>query len=154
VQCRSAAVLQCCSAAVLQCHSATVRGTAYALPFGMGAKSFEELYAWQLAVQLRERVIAVCENPRVARDFKFCDAFREAARSAPNLIAEGFGRYGPREFRRYLTMARAELLEVQNDVLDLKSRRWVSDEEVEELRDLADHAARVTSKLRSSIRER
>jgi four helix bundle protein len=119
----------------------------------MGVGRFEDLYAWQLAVQLREGVIAVCENPRVARDFKFCDAFREAARSAPNLIAEGFGRYGPREFRRYLTMARAELLEVQNDLLDLKSRRWISDDEVERLRDLADHAARVTARLRSSIRD-
>ena len=117
----------------------------------MGAKSFEELYAWQLAVQVRERGIGICEIPRVARDFTFCDAFREAARSAPNLIAEGFGRFTHRQFRHYLSMARAELLEVQNDLVDLKSRKWVPDEDVDSLHDLADHAARVTSKLRSSI---
>jgi carbamoyl-phosphate synthase large subunit len=131
-----------------------VLGTRRARSNGVGAKSFEELYAWQLAAQLRERVLAVCETSRVASDLKFCDQLRASARAAPRLIAEGFGRFGRREFRRYLSMARAELLEVQNDLIDLKCRRYVPDEHVEELRRLADHAARVTARLRSSIPDR
>jgi hypothetical protein len=51
-------------------------------------------------------------------------------------------------------MARAELLEVQNHLTDLKKRRWIPAADVESLRDLADHAARVTARLRSSLDER
>jgi hypothetical protein len=67
---------------------------------------------------------------------------------------EGFGRFGHKEFRRYLAMARAELLEVQNHLVDLKHRGWVAPAEVARLCDLADHAARVTARLRSSLNDR
>jgi carbamoyl-phosphate synthase large subunit len=113
--------------------------------------SFEQLRAWQLAAELRDRVVAIVATPPFQRDFKFRDQLSDAACSAPNLIAEGFGRFGHKEFRRYLTMARAELLEVQNQLIDLRNCGWVAPGEVEQLRDLADHAARVTARLRSSL---
>ena len=117
----------------------------------MGAKTFEELYAWQLSAELRNAIVAVCATGALDSDFKFRDQIREAARSAPALIAEGFGRFGHREFRRYLTMARAELLEVQDALTDLRHRRLIAPGEVDRLFRLANHAARVVSLLRSSI---
>jgi four helix bundle protein len=87
------------------------------------------------------------------RDFKFRDQLNGAACSAPRLIAEGFGRFSRREFRRYLDMARGELMHVQNDLLDLSTRGWCPQEEVAALQDLADHALRVTSLLRSSLQD-
>jgi hypothetical protein len=48
-------------------------------------------------------------------------------------------------------MARAEMLEVLSQLTDLKKRRWIPAGDVEGLRDLADHAARVTARLRSSL---
>ena len=48
-------------------------------------------------------------------------------------------------------MARAELLEVLNHLTDLKKRQWIPAAEIEGLRDLADHAVRVTARLRSSL---
>ena len=120
-------------------------------PAGMGVQRFEELRAWQLAAALRDRVVAVSDHPRFRADAEFRDQLRAAACSAPRLIAEGFGRFGRREFRRYLTMALAELMEVQNDLQDLGRRAWCPAEEVEALNDLADHALRVTSRLRSSL---
>jgi carbamoyl-phosphate synthase large subunit len=113
--------------------------------------SFEDLRAWQLAAELRDRIVAIAATPAFRQDFEFRDQLAAAACSAPALIAEGFGRFGHKEFRRYLTMARAELLEVQNHLIDLKKRGWIAPGEVEKLRDLADHAARVTARLRSSL---
>jgi four helix bundle protein len=117
----------------------------------MGAKTFEELYAWQLSVKLREAVIAVCETRQVAKDFRFCDEIRAAARAAPDLIAEGFGRFGHRQFRHYLSMAHGEQQEVRNQLLTLQCRNYLPGAEVDALIRLAQHAARVTVKLRSSI---
>ena len=43
------------------------------------------------------------------------------------------------------------LLEVQDRLTDLRNRGWLPGAEVDALRDLADHAARVTARLRSSL---
>jgi carbamoyl-phosphate synthase large subunit len=117
----------------------------------MGAKTFQELYAWQLSAKLRDEIVAICATGALNSDVKFRDQIRDAACSAPSLIAEGFGRFGRREFRRYFTMARAELLEVQNDLTDLGQRRLVRAEDVSRLARLAEHAARVVARLRSSL---
>jgi carbamoyl-phosphate synthase large subunit len=113
--------------------------------------TFSELRAWQLAAELRDRIVAIVATPVFRQDLKFRDQLADAACSAPSLIAEGFGRFGHKEFRRYLTMARAELLEVQDRLTDLRNRGWLPGAEVDALRDLADHATRVTARLRSSL---
>jgi four helix bundle protein len=113
--------------------------------------SFGQLRAWQLAAELRDCVVAILATPPFQKDIKFRDQLSDAACSAPRLIAEGFGRIGHKELRRCLTMARAELLEVQNHLGDVKRRGWLAPSEVDMLRDLADHAARVTARLRSSL---
>jgi four helix bundle protein len=61
----------------------------------------------------------------VARDFGFCDQIRESARSAPANIAEGFGKYDPPEFRRYLGIAVGSLKETQNHLRDALAQRYV-----------------------------
>src|SRR5262249_27017887 len=122
-----------------------------ALTRGVGVRRFNDLRAWQLAAELRDRVVAVTAHPHFRNDLRFRDQLRGAACSAPRLIAEGFGRFGRRELRRYLTMARAELIEVQNDLLDLETRAWFEQKEVDALKDLADHAIRVTTRFLSSL---
>ena len=117
----------------------------------MGAKTFEELYAWRLSAKLRDEIVAICATGALNSDTKFRDQIRDAACSAPSLIAEAFGRFGRKEFRHYLTMARAELLEVQNHLTDLRQRPLMRAEDVNRLARLSDHAARVVARLRSSL---
>lgn len=95
--------------------------------------------------------MALCATPPLQTDFELWDSLRRAARSAPRLIAEGFGRFGAREFGRYLTMARAELLELQNDLEDLRRTRLVGEGAVKDLHARPDHAAPIVAKLRSSL---
>ncbi len=117
----------------------------------MGAKTFEELRAWQCAAELSDRVVAVCATQPLQHDFKFRDQLRNAAESAPRLIAEGFGRWGHREFAWYLVMAKAEVMEVMNDLLALKRRRTVAPEVLRDALELADRTIRTIEKLRSSL---
>ncbi len=118
----------------------------------MGAKTFEELFAWQCCAVLRDKVVAVCATEPLQRDRDFRDQLRRAACAAPRLIAEGFGRFGNKEFRRYLSMARSELMEVQNDLIDLERRHWVTQDCVAELKTLAESALKITTLLRSSLK--
>ena len=117
----------------------------------MGAKTFEELRAWQLAAALSDRIVAVCATPVLQGDLTFRDQLRDAAEAAPRLIAEGFGRWSRREFARYLVMARAELMEVRSDLLALQRRRTLPGDVAGELLELADHALRTVNRLRSSL---
>ena len=74
-------------------------------------------------------------------DRRFCDDIRRAARSGPDLVAEGYYRFNPREFHRFLNDAKASLGEVQKSV-DCMRRTSVSsmNEEFREMSSLANRA--------------
>ena len=90
------------------------------------AHRFEDLIAWQLSYELQQRVFAFTANGVAARDVKFCDQIRESARSASRNIAEGFGRYYPKEFVRFLRIANGSLNETKCHLRDALDRRYVS----------------------------
>ena len=94
----------------------------------MGARTHEELDAWRLAALLRSEVYAATANVRSVRDAKFCDQLQSAASSVPANIAEGFGRYAPREFSQFLRIAKGSLVEVQNYLTEAVERGLLSKE--------------------------
>src|SRR5688572_9297074 len=79
-----------------------------------GVKHYKELIVWQLSYELEREVFAITATGEVAKDFKFRDQIRDSSASAPRNIAEGFGRYRPREFARFLEIARASLTETHS----------------------------------------
>ena len=83
-----------------------------------GVKHFSDLVAWQLARELRRAVYRVTERPEARRDFDFARQLRDAARGPARNIAEGFGRFRPRDFSRFLTIASASLNETENHLED------------------------------------
>ena len=117
----------------------------------MGAKTFEELRAWQYAAELSDRVVAICETPALQHDLTFRNQLRDAVQAAPRLIAEGFGRWGHREFAHYLRMARSEIFEARNDLLALQRRGTLPPEVIGDLLELSERTARTISRLRSSL---
>jgi four helix bundle protein len=118
----------------------------------MGAHRFEDLECWKLANALKLEVYAVIDRPEVRRDFSFCEQIRESASSGPANIAEGFGRFRPLDFARFLEFAKGSLSETSNHLLDARDRRHLSAEEAARLRELADEAARATTGLIAYLR--
>ena len=96
----------------------------------MGVKAFTELAAWQRADELRRFVLEVTARPQVARDVRFCEQCKSAARSVPNNIAEGFGRYHHREFAQFVRIALGSLHEVRDQMRDAYERRYISEAEL------------------------
>jgi len=91
------------------------------------AKEFTELVAWQLSDELRRLILEIVAQPNVARDFKYCDQSKDAARSAASNIAEGFGRFRHKEFAQFLRIAMGSLQEVGDLLIDGHERRYVTD---------------------------
>jgi len=113
----------------------------------VGARSFTEIDAWQLANELKLGVYALIRGAQVQRDMEFLRQIRNAAASAPRNIAEGFGRYQPREFGQYLRVANGSLLETSNHLQDGVDRGHFTPEQVEPLHVLARRASAATTAL-------
>ena len=96
----------------------------------MGARTFNELAAWQRADEIRQFVLEVTARPHVARDFRFCDQCKAAARSAPNNIAEGFGRYHHKEFAQFVRIALGSIQEVRDQMFEAHKLRYISEAEL------------------------
>ena len=117
-----------------------------------GVRSHEDLIVWQLAYQLKVRVYALVKSGPIARDVKLADQLRSAAGSAPRLIAEGFGRYLPGEFARYLRNANGELKEIFDALRDAVDRGYVTQDQIVPLQRLSKRASKAASGLIGYLR--
>ena len=94
-----------------------------------GWKDFRDIAAWRLSRDVKLRVDVFLERPEVRRKYKFCDQLADSARSAPSNIAEGFGRFGDKEFARYSRIAKGSLIEVLNHLVDAQDQRLLTKDE-------------------------
>jgi len=117
----------------------------------MVARHYRELVCWQLSNELKRRVYVFIAKPPASKDFEFCKQIRGSARGAPRTISEGFGRFRPPEFARYLEFARASLLETQNHLDDAPDADYITTDLHHELFKLADRAIGATTKLQQYL---
>jgi four helix bundle protein len=114
----------------------------------MGAKSIHDLRAWQACRTFKLTVYRLSETTGLTQDSRLRGQLCEAAASAASQVAEGFGRFNPADFARFLAMARASLIEAQNHLQDAVDRGHISEEARARCHDLAQAAVRdVTSLL-------
>jgi four helix bundle protein len=92
-----------------------------------GFRRYEDIEAWKLSAELRDRIVDWSGSGPVSRDFQFRDQVRDASSSAPRNIAEGFGRFRPREFAYYARIARGSLLETRNHLQDARTRGYIDE---------------------------
>jgi four helix bundle protein len=118
----------------------------------MIARRFEDLDAWRLAHTLEQEVFAFTRKLPVSRDVRFCDQIRESARSAARNTAEGFGRYYPMEFRRFLRIAAGSLHETKNHLTEALERGYLTSVEHLRLKRLTLRALKATVRLADYLR--
>src|SRR5207247_8094040 len=111
-----------------------------------------ELIAWQLASTLETEIVACTASPPASRDFRYSDQSRESAHSATSNIAEGFARYYPKEFIRFLRIAAGSLQETRNHLLDAHDRGYITSPELERLTRLSLRAFKATTRLIAYLR--
>ena len=112
-----------------------------------GVKRYEDLIAWQLAYELQRAVSALTATGAVSTDFKFRDQVRDSSSSATRNIAEGFARWAPAEFARFLRIARGSLNETHNSVRDGRDRGDFMAEDADRMQLVAGRAAKAITGL-------
>jgi four helix bundle protein len=118
----------------------------------MIAQRYQDLDCWQLSNDLKLRVYAFIAKSPASKDFEFCDQIRRSARGAPRTIAEGFGRFRPKDFARYIEFARASLIETQNHLGDAFDSKYITAEEHAAMFKLADRAIGASTRLHQYLK--
>ena len=95
-----------------------------------GWKDFREIAAWQHSQRVKLRVYQLLERPKIRCDVKLSTQLRESARSAPSNIAEGFGRFGNKEFARFARISKGSLHESLNHLIDARDQRMITEDEL------------------------
>jgi four helix bundle protein len=115
------------------------------------AKAPEDLDAWQLAVALRDQVFEFTAAPAARRFGSFCDQIQRSSSSVPANIAEGFRRYKPRDFARYLRIALGSLGETQTHLEHARTQKYISEEDFARAWRTSCRAIGACSRLRSYL---
>ena len=120
----------------------------------MVAHRYHDLACWQLANEVKLKVYAFTATEPAVKDFTYCSQIRGSARSGPANISEGFGRFRPAEFARFLEFARASLIETQNHLSDGRDLRYIPESLYADVYLLTDRAIGATTNLLKYLRRR
>ena len=115
---------------------------------------FEDLRAWRESRALAARIHRVVSTGTFARDFSFRNQLWAAALSVPSNIAEGFERFGPREFLHFLSIAKASCAEVRSDLYTAFDVGHIDELTMNSLLAEANECAGTIGKLRASVEAR
>ena len=116
----------------------------------MGARTFRELIAWQLARALRRALLPLWRKAEATRDFKLRDQLKDAARSATSNIAEGFP-CSHAEFARFLEMSSRSLEEIEDRLIEMIDDQLITQSDADPALHLKMRASRAIAKLRSHL---
>jgi four helix bundle protein len=103
-------------------------GTVPALPPPVTAGTFRELRAWQTTYAFKLAVYRLIATGPLSQDERLSKQLREAAASAASHVCEGFGRFDPVDFARFVKMGRASLMECRNHLQDAVDRGHITDD--------------------------
>lgn len=110
-------------------------------------KSYRDLLIWHKGMEL------VCESYRLTKNlpkeelFGLTSQIRRAAISVPANIAEGFGRWHPKDYARHLRIAAGSLSELETHLLIASPLDYLKDSEIAEALKKSDELGRMMSSL-------
>jgi four helix bundle protein len=104
---------------------------------------FKQLRAWQAARALAILSSAAIKKLPPLERYALADQWRRASYSVALNIAEGSSRRGPREFRRYLDVARASLHELEAILELVSSLGYLGEADLAEIRTARADCARM-----------
>jgi len=91
----------------------------------MGAMRFTDLRVWQAAKELCDQIYDRTESFPVSEEYGLKSQLRRASVSIPSNIAEGFGRWTPRDQARFYEIAKGSAEEIRSLLIVSASRGFM-----------------------------
>jgi len=112
-----------------------------------GARDHTELDAWKLADELRDEINRLVELRPLKIRPRLVEQLLDASESACSNLAEGFSRYLPRDFARFVRISKGSLSEVIDRLRAAVKRRLLTEEETTKATTLARRSRGACTKL-------
>jgi four helix bundle protein len=114
-------------------------------------EKFEDLQVWQKALKVSKKVFILSAGGPLSREYSLKDQLRRSSLSVVSNIAEGFGRYGKKDFKHYLAIANGSANEVRAQLHLVKELGYVGSQEADELIELCGEVSRMIKGLRNKV---
>jgi four helix bundle protein len=114
-------------------------------------KSYEDLLAWQEAVQLANIVYRATKGFPPEERYGLTNQMRRAAVSVPSNIAEGQARATRGEFLNFLGIARGSLAELDTQTILARQLGMLPEKQTEEVRQQIVKVGKLLNGLRRSL---
>jgi four helix bundle protein len=112
-----------------------------------GVRRVQDLLVWKLCDQVRRRVRTLVVRPAWRAHGTLRRQLEDAAEAACPNVREGFDRYHPRDFARFLRIAKATLGETIEHLDPARARGLTTTEEAEEITALCDRGRAAAIRL-------
>jgi len=113
---------------------------------------FEDIKAWQAARDLTRDFYRLFSAPHLKHEYGIKDQLTRASLSIMNNIAEGFGRHSPKDFARFLGIAKASAIEVQSMLYVLLDLEAIDPKSFRSYFDRVEQTIRIIGGLSSYLR--
>lgn len=113
--------------------------------------AYEKFDAWKACHRLALEIYQITDVWPAHERYQLTAQTRRAALSVPTNIAEGASKRGPREFRRYLDIARGSLSELAYLLLFSRDRGILDEETFGRIKELSNKAGQLTWGLYKSL---
>ena len=113
--------------------------------------SYRDLDVWQLAMDIVIEIYRVTRAFPAEEKFGLVAQLRRAAVAIPSNIAEGCNRFGAAEFRRFVSIARGSVAEVETQLAVAVALGFVGADEITPLSTQLDELSRMLFSLYRSL---
>lgn len=117
-------------------------------------EEFEDLEAWQIAIDVAVMVYEVTSKYPKSELYSLTNQMRRASSSISANIAEGFGRYNTKEKAQFYKIANGSLLELKSFCYLSKRLSYIDDDQLEALLSAITSSQKLTNALIRSQKER
>ena len=118
----------------------------------MSVRHYRDMKVWQQSMRLAHLAYDCTNLFAPIERFVLLPQVRRAALSVPANIAEGQGRAHTGEFLNFLWTSRGSLQELETYLIFANQRQYLSDAQIAEPMELADHVSRMLTRLRQTLR--
>jgi four helix bundle protein len=112
---------------------------------------FEDIIAWQKARALTKCIYEITQSGSFSRDHDLKTQIRRAAVSIMSNIAEGYERGGAKEFRQFLSIAKASCAELRSQLYVAADIGHLKGLQVQSLMQQSEEVGRILAGLRASV---
>ena len=92
-------------------------------------RNFKELDVWKKSIELTKEVYNIVKLFPKEETYALSDQLRRAVISIPSNIAEGYSRYGDKEFIKFMYIARGSTAEVETQIYIACEIGYLSEEQ-------------------------